>query len=239
MTEQSAHRHTPAWRTVFEVSSTALMLILASVLVWQNRAGARTSDAAGATRGQATVPKKPIDIGDSPVLGGPSARVAIVEYADFQCPACAEFARSVEPALRRDYVDKGSVVFVYKHFPLPVHPRATVAAAAGWCAARQGRFWQVHDLLFASPAQLDDLQLQSAAQRSGLDLVAYSSCRIGPEATRQVQMEGSDGYALGVSATPTFFIGKITQDRRVQVSNAILGGAPMTTFKTFLDRLME
>ena len=125
-----------------------------------------------------------------------SAPVAIVEYSDFECPSCAQFAREVEPHLRKEYIDKGKVVLVYKHFPLSIHPMAGAAARAAWCAARQGKPWEMHDRLFRIRKGLQDSDLVSAAQEIGLDITVYNSCRVGGEAAKQVEMDRAEGDAI-------------------------------------------
>lgn len=81
---------------------------------------------------------------------GPSdAKVTLVEFSDFQCPYCASFYSATEQQIMKDYVESGKVRFVYKHFPLTtIHPNAQKAAEASECAGDQGKFWEMHDLLF-------------------------------------------------------------------------------------------
>ena len=80
--------------------------------------------------------------------GSPTAPVTVYEISDFQCPYCARFWLETMPLLEREYVVPGKVKFVFVNFPLPMHPNAVPAAELAMCAARQGKFWQVHDLLF-------------------------------------------------------------------------------------------
>lgn len=241
MTPHDVRQHTPRWRTLFETGSTVAMLALASLLVWQGRdrfTGSATARSPIPIP-SAPVPTEPVRIDESATLGAPSAPLAVIEYADFECSACVKFVKEFKPALQREYIDTGRVRFVFKHFPLPMHQRAPVAAAAAWCADRQGKFWRMHDWLFASPLNLDDAALLKPAVDVGLDLAAYNSCRTGEEAARQVQASRSEGEALQVPATPAFFFGRVTADGRVRVSETMTGARSVEVFKEILDRLLK
>jgi protein-disulfide isomerase len=165
--------------------------------------------------------------------------VAIIEYADFDCPSCAQFAQGTERVLLREYVDKGRVVVVFKHFPLPSHPGAQAAAQAAWCAARQEKFWEMHDALFRIRGGLQDSDLQAAAKEIGVDLALYNSCRAADEAGQHVQTDRAEGERLKVPGTPTFFVGRVTVDQRVQVTDAVVGSKSVEELKTILDRLLS
>ncbi len=96
---------------------------------------------------------KQIDLGNSPVLGDANAKVTIVEFSDFQCPFCERFFSGTFPEIKSQYIDKGLVKLVYKEFPLiSIHPYAQKLAEASLCAAKQGKFWEMHDKLFAASA---------------------------------------------------------------------------------------
>jgi CheY-like chemotaxis protein len=165
---------------------------------------------------------------------------AVIEYADFECGACRQFVKDVEPSLMRDYVDRGHVKFVFKNFPLVMHVRGSVAAAAASCAALQGRFWPMHNWLFAAPPNLDDSNLQQPSTGLGLDIAKYNACRMADQAAYQIQAARSEGDALNVAATPTFFFGKILADKhRVQSSDTMIGYRSLEAFKSTLDRLLR
>ncbi len=95
--------------------------------------------------------KSAVDIGDSPSIGNKNAKVVLVEFSDFQCPYCGIFYQQSEAQLKKEYVDTGKVLFVYKNYPLySLHPFAEKAAEAGACANEQGKFWEMHDAMFNS-----------------------------------------------------------------------------------------
>ncbi|MFA6002767.1 MAG: DsbA family protein [Elusimicrobiota bacterium] len=139
--------------------------------------------------------------------GPAAARVTIVEFSDFQCPACGY---AVEPVQRLLGLYGQDVRFVFKHFPLKQHAKARAAAAAADCAGRQGKFWEFHDRLYASqadwvPAQGKD-PLADYARDLGLDSAAFSACRADPATAAAVEKDLQEGNDRWVLSTPTFFI---------------------------------
>jgi protein-disulfide isomerase len=87
-------------------------------------------------------------VAGDPYKGNPNAKLVVVEFGDFQCPACQRHALTTQPAVDKRFVETGQVLWVAKHFPLRSHPHAPVAAAAAECAGAQGKFWAMHHLLF-------------------------------------------------------------------------------------------
>lgn len=141
---------------------------------------------------------------DDAALGPASAPVTIVEFSDFQCPFC----QNVAPTLKRikdTYGDK--VRIVWKDFPLTrIHPEAFKAAEAGNCAREQGKFWELHDRLFANQKALrpDDLKAHAAAV--GLDAATFNACLDSAKYSARVQEHVTAGTRLGINSTPTSYI---------------------------------
>jgi protein-disulfide isomerase len=164
------------------------------------------------------------DLGSAPVpapsgedhLRGPTNHPLVIEYADFECPYCA--AVSVKLArleLRR----------VFRHFPVrSSHPRAWPAACAAEAAALQGRFWEMHDALFADQGRLEDPHLWERARTLGLDLDRFERDRRSAEVRARVRRDFESGVRAGVVTTPTLFAsgqmlaGNITTEQLDQVS---------------------
>ncbi len=145
--------------------------------------------------------------------GNPDAPVTIVEFSDFECAHCAAFHQSLEDVLHR----MGQSVRVeFRHFPLDsacnpqiaahVHPDACLAAAASECAAKQGKFWQYHNLLFANQQQLGRPFLIGYASRLGLDVARFTACLGSEEPRAGIERDVADGALLGIDSTPTVFI---------------------------------
>ncbi len=151
---------------------------------------------------------------DDPALGREDAPVMIIEFSDFQCPFCKRFAEETFPQLKRDYIDTGKVRFVFRDFPiLRIHPNAGLAALAAECADEQGRFWEMHDLLFArqsewaesAPEQAQSL-FEAYARELGLDDPAFSECLRTQRYADEVVNDLREGAEAGVRGTPAFFI---------------------------------
>lgn len=144
-------------------------------------------------------------------MGSDSAPVEVVEYSDFECPFCARFANLQMPAVRRQLIDAGLVRWRFREFPLPSHPYARYAAHAAHCAAEQGRFWEMHDALFAdhswaqtgkNPRRLFDRM----ANGIGIDMGAYETCMQENRYAARIEASRLEGEARGVGGTPTFFV---------------------------------
>jgi protein-disulfide isomerase len=146
-----------------------------------------------------------------PARGAAGAPVTIVEYADFQCPACGVFATTLEPGIVKDYIDTGKVRFVYHDFPLPQHANAVPAAEAARCAADQGAFWPYHDLLYAKQAEWENssqplAQFAAYAEQQKLDRGAFETCFNSHAHRATITQLYQDSSSGGVNQTPTFAI---------------------------------
>lgn len=138
-----------------------------------------------------------------PYRGAAVPLVTIIEYSDFQCPYCSTLADSLDDLM----VEYGSEVkLVFKQLPLQIHPQAEPAARAALAAHAQGKFWEMHDRLFANRRALSDSQLERHARELGLDVERWRKDFSGADLSKHVKDEMSQGSKLGVSGTPTFFI---------------------------------
>ncbi len=146
---------------------------------------------------------KSIDLGDSPSKGSPGAKVVIVEFADFECPACAD-KKSLLDKVVEEYA--GKVRLVFKNFPLSMHPNAEKAARAGIAAHRQGKFWQLHPLLFENQSDLSQPSVEKLAQKAGLDLTRFRQDRDSEATADAVLRDRKLGEALNIGSTPSLFI---------------------------------
>jgi protein-disulfide isomerase len=136
--------------------------------------------------------------------GPATAPVTIVEFSDFQCPYCKRVLPTLDQIAEK-YGDKVRVV--YRQFPLvSIHPNAQKAAEASLCAADQGKFWEMHDLLFNEQQKLNPPDLKEKATRLGLDAASFGECLDSERHAETVAADLKDGAAAGVSGTPAFFI---------------------------------
>ncbi len=153
-------------------------------------------------QGMTTSAKMPVPMDDSPVTGPADAWVTLVEFADFECSYCGKAAPTVAKVLANYPVD---VRLSWRYFPLTqVHPHALQAAIAAECAREQGKFWAMHDQLFAHQDQLDASDLPNYATAVGLDLPTWQACLTAPAAAARVASDLALGQKLGVTGTPTF-----------------------------------
>jgi protein-disulfide isomerase len=151
----------------------------------------------------------PLDAVDH-VLGPPHAPVVVVEYGDFECPSCKLAAPAVKVMLERF---ENRVRFGFRHFPLEqAHPHALLAAEAAECAGGQGRFWEMHDLLFANQAHLQPRHLQGYAEQLGLDMARYIAEIDDHVYLQRVREHVDGGRRSHVRSTPGFFVNGSIQD---------------------------
>ena len=168
--------------------------------------------------------------------GDPEASVVVIEFSDFQCPACGEHTLEVQPTLDQEFIESGQILWVHKHLPLQMHEQALVAAATSECAADQGMFWEMHDLLFATVDQWGvdqpEPELLSLAGELDLDEDEFAACLASREPMERVV---ADIYAsLGaVSSTPSFVI-------LVDGQGSIVSGSrPPADFVTLLQGVLD
>jgi protein-disulfide isomerase len=178
-----------------------------------------------------------IGVDDDPVLGDAAAPVTIIEFGDYQCPSCRLFWSDVEPRLKRDYIDAGTVKLVFRDFPIvEIHPEAIVAAMAAQCAADQGKYWQYHDKLFREQDnrgegvirfKAADLKKWGADVR--LDTAAFNQCLDSSRHKDEVAKDYADGAAVGIQGTPMFFIN----------GRPVSGAQPYPVFRKIIDEELK
>jgi protein-disulfide isomerase len=164
---------------------------------------------------------------DSNVEGTKQSKVTIVEFGDFQCPACGA-AHPVVQQVLREY--EGKVTFVFRNFPLAMHKNANVAAQAAEAAGAQGKFFEMHDELFSNQKDWENSanpmdQFTKYATDLKLDVDKFKADVESKKFEKKIEQDVNDGYAVGVSATPTFFINGVKQE----------GGLQLTDFKEIID----
>jgi protein-disulfide isomerase len=180
-----------------------LAAVLASLAGW----GAFRFAARVLGQGDAALPTRltpPVDPARDHVLGPADAPLTLVEYLDYECPFCARVS-GVGEELREHFGDR--LRYVTRHLPLPVHPHAELAALAAEAAARQGRFWDMHVVLFAHQDELELEDLVGYAAEVGLDVEQFLRDLEDDELARHVEHDVASAEESGVRGTPTFFVG--------------------------------
>ena len=157
-------------------------------------------------QGPFTVPTK-----NAMVLGNPNAPTVIVAWSDFQCPFCSKITPIVNATLEDPEV-KGKVSFVFKQFPLGFHKQALPAARAALAAGRQGKFFEMHDKIFANQPQLADDKYVGWAKELGLNISKFEKDMADPAIEAQIKADMEEGTKAGVRGTPSLYIGTKSGD---------------------------
>jgi protein-disulfide isomerase len=175
----------------------------------------------------ATPQARNVDLGtDSPWTGARNAKVTIVEFSDFQCPFCLR----AEPTLQKILETyKGDVKLVWRNEPLSFHPNALPAAKAAMAAHKQGKFWQMHKLMFEHQNELSDAKYEEWAKQIGLDMARWRKDKDSPELANAIAADARYGTQVGADGTPAFFIN----------GRLISGAMPFETFKPVIDDQIE
>ncbi|HEX9486095.1 MAG TPA: thioredoxin domain-containing protein [Gemmatimonadales bacterium] len=167
--------------------------------------------------------------------GRRTAAVTVYEMSDFQCPYCRGFALETMPSLEREYLATGKVRLVYITLPLTsVHPNAVAAAEIALCAARQHRFWPLHDLLFRHQDDWASLPeprayLLALGDSAGLDRAKLARCVTSRATAAEVETDAARARRAGARSTPTFYI----------EGGLIEGAPPIGVFRAVLDSIYQ
>lgn len=160
---------------------------------------------------------------DDYIRGNPDAKITMIEFSDFECPFCARHLPTLNQVLDQ-YGD--DVRLIYRHFPLTsIHPNAQKAAEASECAGEQGKFWEMHDLMFANQTALTVPSLKGYAGQIGLSQSQFDSCLDSGQYANKVQAQAQEGQAAGVTGTPGTFVN----------GQLVKGAYPLSTFTQIID----
>ncbi|MBI2205442.1 MAG: DsbA family protein [Candidatus Rokubacteria bacterium] len=171
-------------------------------------------------------------------LGRAEAPVVLDEFSDYQCPFCKRFSDTTLALLKKDYIDTGKLRYVFRDFPLDqIHPHARQAAEASRCAGDQGRYWEMHDVIFRNQRALQAAKLKEYAERLGLDTAAFGHCLDSGKHRAAVQRDYEEGLKIGVQGTPAFVVGPPGTDDAVE-GVMISGARPIADFRREIDRLL-
>ena len=180
-----------------------------------------------------------VAVGSIVTRGNKSAPVTMIEFSDYQCPFCKRHFQQTVPALIKDYVDTGKVRYAFRDFPLAqIHPLATKAAEAARCAGEQGKYWEMHDRLFANQDALEGEKLPEHAKAIGIDEPKFRKCMDEGRSASAVKQDLEAGTQIGIRGTPAIVLGVTDGD---QVKNAVLirGAHPLATFKAEIDKMLS
>jgi len=185
-------------------------------------------------------PKPPVKISadNDPIIGNPDAPITIIEFSDFQCPFCARFHIQTLPLIIEEYIEQGKVKLVFRDFPIQnIHPNALPASVAAECANEQGKFKEMHDMLFDNQNEWNKQETINAlslfsqyATEIQLEQETFDSCLTSGKYIDEIRKDLDDGRDYGVSGTPGFFVGN---DEIGYVE--LRGAQPFDNFQKVID----
>jgi protein-disulfide isomerase len=182
-----------------------------------------------------------LNIEGAPYKGLENARLTLIEFSDYQCPFCSRHFRQTMPRIEKDYVDTGKLKYVFLNFPIEsIHPKALKAAEAANCSGKQGKYWEMHDRLFANQKALTLKDILQYAQALDLDIAKFQQCLESGSQAERIRAEISAGREAGISGTPTFFLGFTEPNSsKVKILRVIKGAHPYASFKSAMDSLLS
>ena len=189
-------------------------------------------------------PTGPIRISadNDPIIGNPDAKITIIEFSDFQCPFCARFHIQTLPSIMSEYIEQGKVKLVFRDFPIQsIHPNALPASVAAECANEQGKFKEMHDILFENQNKWNRVETANVlsvfsqyASQMQMNQEIFDSCLTNGKYIEEIRKDLEDGRNYGVSGTPGFFIGN---DKVGYVE--LKGAQPFESFKKVIDSQLD
>lgn len=155
----------------------------------------------------AAITRAKANIKDDPSMGSSDASLVLVEYTDYQCPFCSRHAKNTFPQIKKEFVDTGKLRYVLKDFPLPSHTQAKDGAEATHCAGEEGKYWEMHDLLFANMRKMSIKDLEGHAEKLGLNTKKFKACLDDDRYIKGIESDVAQGRSGGVTGTPSFLLG--------------------------------
>ena len=191
-----------------------------------------------------------VSFDDDPYKGDKNkAKVAVVEFSDYECPFCKRHFTDVYPEIVKKYVDTGKIVYYFRDLPLSFHePAATLDALSAQCVFAQGgndAYFKFHDAIFGATesngTNMTTAILKNLAKKqSGIDASKFNTCLDGKTFADEVKKDASDAGSINIQGTPGFVIGKISDDGKSIVDGTFLGGAyPLENFVTTIDSYLK
>ena len=166
-----------------------------------------------------------IPIGKSVVKGNASAPVTVIEFSDFQCPYCSRLQPTIKDVLK---TYPKEVKLVYKHFPLSFHKQAKNASKASEAAREQGKFWEMHDVIYENFNKLTEKSFDEFATKLGLDMTKFKADYASTKYDKQIQDDINIARQVGVTGTPSLFMNGKRMQRR-----------SLDDFKQSIDKILK
>ncbi len=181
-----------------------------------------------------------LNIDKAPFKGDKNAKLTLIEFSDYQCPFCGRHVTQTIPQLEADYIKTGKVKYVFYDFPLEFHKNAFKAAEAASCAGEQGKFWEMHDVLFTNQKALEESDLTNYAKELKLNMTKFEKCLDSGKYANEIKKDIETGQKAGVTGTPSFFLGLTNpKDSNVKAVKVIKGAQPYNNFKDAIDTTLS
>lgn len=218
-----------------DVCAAAAMILASAVLIW-NGGGRNWFGGTTTARPTPPLPTAPVSLEGAWPRGRQSAALGLLIFSDFECPYCRAFARDTLPAVVRDFVDTGKARLAFRSLPLEsLHPRAMELALWAECAGSQGRFWPMHDWLFAAEPAAPRLAFRPDVALPGVSRAGVEACISDPATRRGIHAGVKAAAALGIKTTPTTFVGVLAEDGRLAVREVLVGAQPYSVIAKALS----
>jgi protein-disulfide isomerase len=180
-----------------------------------------------------------VNVYGEPFKGQSKARVAIMEYSDFDCSFCAKYATEIYPKIEAAYVKSGQVKYFFRDLPMQEHPTAFLKANIARCAGEQDRFWEAHDLLFKEQKTLSGNELSRLIQTLGLEGSSFTNCVGSEKYGAIIRRSAQSAERMKIRGTPAFLVGKLNEDgSMLQVTKVFFGAESFEAFKKVLDEVL-
>ena len=180
-----------------------------------------------------------LDLANNPFKGQKNAPLTLIEFTDYQCPFCSRHVRETYPQIEKDYIATGKLKYVMLDMPLEsIHKFAFKAAEAANCAGEQGKYWEMHDRLFANQQTIDSWDAH--AEAVGLDVAKYEACLSSGQQAAEIRRDIAQAQAAGITGTPGFFLAATDPaSSKVKTLRSIKGAVPYAMFKAQIDALLQ
>ena len=199
----------------------------------------RTNNAAARrVPAQPSVRNKVFELGLNPVKGSPNAKLTLIEFTDYQCGFCSRHNRQTAPQIEKAYVETGKLRYASMDLPLDFHKLAFKAAEASHCAEEQGKFWEMHDRLFANQQALEPWN--GHAQALGLEVAQFEECMSAGKYAQAIRADMVEARKAGASGTPSFVLGLTDPENPAKVKGLafIRGALDFSRFKIEIDKAL-
>jgi protein-disulfide isomerase len=236
---QPSKRATPASLIVLFVSVAAIGV--AAMVWWQSRQEIASLRESQRALGAELATLRPvIDLAGAPHLGPADARVALVEFSDYECPYCRRHFLETMPKIEENYIKTGRIRYAFRDWPVDeLHPQAIRAHEAAHCAGEQDKYWQMHRRLFSPAGSHTADRMADLGRELGLDMNAFARCVGEGRVTEVIRRTAQRAIELRANGTPAFFIGlRDPATDRVSVTRGITGAQPYEVFVRALEEAL-